>query len=373
MMNIDIIDLPSVSLSNGNPTRRDPPPTVIVLKDTFWDGYDSRTLVYQAVASRPGRLRLFCPPLYNLAPELTSALGGAGVLEPGRYVIRHHRQMDIIEAKTAHAGPGEVAFRVLGEDHILRIEAPDTTRFQGKNVLYTQSKNNQLNWIADWMRYHAETHGANALVFVDNASTAYSTERLRDTIASVGGYDTALIIRSPLPYQPPTDSKAGQPPCVFFQVGLANALRDRWMKHARAVLAIDIDEMLAPSAAETVFDAAAKSPLGAVRLIGTMIYPTSDGKADHADHKLRRVSVGKSHGKYCYRPQSYMGRGNLGAHSIHSGIRNPLNRHLLRSRVHYYLHYFGVSTSWKFSRLSNPDVEMVPDETAHEIARILGG
>lgn len=367
-MDVSVIDLPSVSLHRNCSVRREEPPNLEVVKDSFWDGYDSTTLVYQAVVDRQARLRLFCPPLYNLAEPLIAALKKAGVLGKRRVIHRKFREMDLLETKGGK--PGVFRFELFGEPHELSVEDAETTRFAGKNVLYTQSKNNQLNWIEDWLRYHADTHGANAAIIVDNGSTDYPADALRDVMAGVAGYDTGLVIRAPLPFKPALNSRKG-PPCHFFQVGLHNCVRDRWMARARAVLAIDIDELMVPSRKESVFDAAATSRLGAVRFKSTMVYPEVDGPADHAEHMLREVDGRKSHGKYCYRPASYMGRGNLGAHTIHSGIRNPLNLHLLSSDLHHYLHYYRVSTSWKFDRSSNPDVAMEPEPLALEIARIL--
>ena len=33
--------------------------------------------------------------------------------------------------------------------------------FAGKRVLYTLSKDNEVDWITDWVRFHARNHGAN--------------------------------------------------------------------------------------------------------------------------------------------------------------------------------------------------------------------
>ncbi|MFX8481515.1 hypothetical protein ABTL74_19375, partial [Acinetobacter baumannii] len=45
--------------------------------------------------------------------------------------------------------------------------------FAGRRVLLTLSRNNAPRWIADWIRFYATLHGADAVLLYDNASDRY--------------------------------------------------------------------------------------------------------------------------------------------------------------------------------------------------------
>ncbi|PPQ30741.1 hypothetical protein CCR94_11815 [Rhodoblastus sphagnicola] len=149
--------------------------------------------------------------------------------------------------------------------------------FAGRRVLFTLSKNNKLSWIQDWIRYHRDNHGADALLLYDNGSTDYDVHALAQAIAEVGGLKASAIVEWPFKYGPlgggdrPWDSD-------FCQSGMLEHARWRFLARARSALNCDIDELVVGPG--SIFAAAESSPLGAITCQGHWLYGISGGGLD---------------------------------------------------------------------------------------------
>ena len=75
--------------------------------------------------------------------------------------------------------------------------------FAGRKVLCTFSKDNRLQWIADWAEFHVRAHDANAVLFYDNASTNYMTTDLLALFRSIPGLDAAVVVPWTCKFGPP--------------------------------------------------------------------------------------------------------------------------------------------------------------------------
>ena len=50
--------------------------------------------------------------------------------------------------------------------------------FRGRRVVLAMSRDNELQWIKDWVLFVVRNHGADAVLLYDNASTKYGAEQL---------------------------------------------------------------------------------------------------------------------------------------------------------------------------------------------------
>lgn len=257
-----------------------------------------------------------------------------------------------------------------GETFDFHWAKPDINFFRDRNVLLTFNKNNRLEWLIDWMSYHNHAHCADGLLLIDNGSTAYSRCELVAALESVNGYQSVMIINIPLPFKPPEKS-CTKSNLSFLQSSINTLSHWRWLSTARAVLSVDIDELVSEPKTQTIFDAAANSLLGAVTFKSHWVYAKPDDPERHETHVYRRPNDPVERGKYCYRPQSYMGRGQLGVHVISSGFRNQLCRLVLRRDDVKLFHYRTVSTSWKYDRTNHGFDDLYRDREAAAVAHAI--
>src|SRR5690606_8950495 len=137
------------------------------------------------------------------------------------------------------------------------------------------SQNNDLRWIADWVHFYARLHGADGVLVYDNASSAYSLADLQATLddavskaGAAGGNFPALAVAWPFPYGP-QGGMAGAVNGVetdwdsdFCQTGSLQHARHRFLRQARSVLNVDVDELVLGTGGRSVFEATEQSRSG---------------------------------------------------------------------------------------------------------------
>ncbi len=326
-------------------------------------GYDFSTLWYDAIWD--GRdVVLTCPRLLNLAQLFKT---GTILLDaqPGATPrIRTHRRHDIIRIK-APLQPAHLSLRAEAIELSSPVARTDPNRFRGKNVHIAISRNNDLIWLKDFAQYHIAEHGLQAMIVIDNGSTAYTPQALAEALLSAG-LDDVLILPAPFAYGPfglkPFSRRA-----KFLQTALLNAMRMRYLSRARAVLNCDIDELVWTKSG-SIFDLARKSLLGAVTFPGIWRFPVEghDGFARHRDHLGIIDEVGPCPPKSCIVPTGPLGRLQWDVH----GFELPPLARLTRTARAGYWHFRAISTNWKqFDRLSRRAAAPDPD-TAATLTRV---
>ncbi len=97
--------------------------------------------------------------------------------EPCSFELRHldrHMQMWL------EAPPGTEKLRFsgpLGTFEVL-VGEPAISPFRDCRVIFTLSRDNELDWIRDWVRFNRDVHGADAVLLYDNRSTLYTRGRI---------------------------------------------------------------------------------------------------------------------------------------------------------------------------------------------------
>ncbi|MEM8592222.1 MAG: hypothetical protein AAGF13_06810 [Pseudomonadota bacterium] len=318
------------------------------------DRYDFHTFCYDCFyQSSANEVWLLCPRLINfqiLLPNLTFAIDGA---EHKRVKVEHLSRASIIRLKAVRKRPESVSFKhplFAGE---LAVNGEEFERFEGTNAVFSINKNNELEWIKDWLRYYVRAHRGNAVILCDNASTDYTAQELADAMASVEGIQAAAVIPCPFPFGPNAEGRANTD-SLFLQRSMGELIRRRFLGRARAVLNVDIDELFYSRSGRSIFDVTATSEAGYVRADAEWIYPKTEpnGTMRHAFHShLSATRKPKANRKWCVAPQGPQKDAQWRTHFL-SSQKDPVDPDFLM------LHCRNISTSWKYDRGSTDEIEL---------------
>lgn len=332
--------------------------------------YDALGLVQDAVhIAGAGVVRLFCPPPLDLAAAFRE---GAFRLNgrPARIRRLRRRRRYAVAELDAPTRPERLGFAFRGWETEVAVQSDaDCAAFAGRNVLLTLSRDNPLEWIADWARFHAAEHGADAVLFLDNGS-ACPPEALAETLAAVPGIAVVRVARTERPYGP-MPLRGSKSRAMFLQTCLLNLARFRWLWRARAVLQGDIDELVVSRSGASVFDAAAAARAGWIKYRGLWRAPmgAADAQPRHADHWGVLDDAKPCPAKYCIVPAGPMRRHSWNVHNLDLV---PFSRRFETADFHY-LHCRGVTTRWKGEKSRTHLADRPPDESARALlARVLG-
>ncbi|MBH5321823.1 glycosyltransferase family 92 protein [Aurantiacibacter sediminis] len=335
--------------------RRDSPRPHHLRQEDYADLYDWKTLFYDVY--RCGKhVVLQGPPLFNLLNELKKARPFANwftwPFPKAKYINLKKRGEIWVKTDASH-----IAFEGTLGSFDLKVQPDGSDRFAGKRVLVTQSKNNRIGWIADWLRFHHVLQGADAALIYDNGSSDYDIDQLQSELSLAVPDMDVLVISWPFPFGPQAgplwEMEGGMPDwdSDFCQVGVVQHARFRFLQKARSVMHNDIDEMIISQGDRTVFEAAEQSPNGMVKFDGRWIsthsdHPVEPGKCSHADFVHDEGEHAElSPPKWCIRPQAFSRKHSWGVHNIFGARGNDeiTDEFLFR-------HIRGVTTSWHYDR-----------------------
>lgn len=327
---------------------------------SYDDTYDFDTLFYDVYFDRStSQVVLVSPPLLNFKRliEDTEFFIDEHAVQINSVVDISRGSLIFIDAEDYT--PQQLSFqhpRFSGE---VQINCTSLDAFAGKNAVYAISKNNHLEWIIDWLTYYANAHDANAVVLYDNASTDYTIDELTQAITSVQGIDTVAIGRANFPFGPRgtsnTDYKS-----LFLQRTMAEIGRRRLLLKSRAVLNVDIDELMYSHSRQSIFDATVASQEGYVRANAVWVYVDPTEIKDTPSFSAHRYVSGtgrpKANRKFCIDPQGPLVGKQWLTHFINSR-RDPVDPDFVM------WHFSKISTGWKYDRswLSGPDLKECPE------------
>ena len=254
--------------------RREPTRPAALRDDKFDAQFDATTLFFDAFQCGDGRVVLLGPPLFNLAPAFAAmriqALPSQALCA---FEIRHlDRHMQIwVSAPPAtdrlrFSGP-------LGEFEVAVAPAVPSP-FRGRRVIFTLSKDNEIEWIRDWIRFNRDIHGADAVLIYDNDSSRYTAAELLAAVRSVGGIAAAAVVHWPFRYGPQGTLARGLWDSDFCQLGAWEHARRRFLGDARSAMNSDIDELVLCEESASIFDRAERSRFGIVRYAGRWVVAT---------------------------------------------------------------------------------------------------
>lgn len=315
-------------------------PQELVTED-FLSLYDSQTLFYDAV--RVGRrIRLFCPSLGQFAQFIRQAEFRVGTRRVRPRITK--RRARYTEIDLPAGSTDDMSIRCEGWTWEGNPSQQETALFEGTNATVLFNKDNDLQWITDQLYFHKRNHGLNAAVIVDNGSETYSIEALLDAVAHL---DLAAVRLLSIPVRwGPLGPPAYRNRSLFFQSAALNLVRLRFLRHARAVLVCDIDEVVLPRKdGLSVFDVAANRWHGWVPFKGTCLYPRpdKDGLPRHADHTLQNRIPERPTRKYCVAMNRPVGRFGW---KVHRPDTWRFDKYM--DRTFFWLgHCQGIKSGWK--------------------------
>lgn len=347
------ITLSAVRLPDAAPLRREMPLPPERRSPRYVESFDALTLVYDAF--RDGdTVVMICPRLLNLWRPFRDGLRLDGV-PAGRTLRRRVRlRYEELRLKVSGGTPA-LTVEIGGATLPIPVGEVADAAFAGRRCLLTHQKDTPPEWIEDWLRFHVASQGVDAALIFDNGSTLTDPVALQERLSQVEGLAACRVVSDPFPY----GDKAGgrrYVPTKFLQVAMLNLARLRFLRRAAGVLSLDLDEFLRPLPGGTIFDLAARSPLGLVSFNGLWVYPAEPGGGQpQRAHGLVRAEGGIcANPKWCAIPGRRAARLPWAVHRP-AGPFFPLT---LRRDPGYW-HFFATSTGWKSSRATLPET-LVP-------------
>jgi hypothetical protein len=268
-----------VLLEAESPILRVAPRPPELRQPGYEEQFDYRTLIYDAVREPSGQVRLISPPLAGIARHLSIRSTDGHPLE---FTI--HRIGKVAETLLPNV-PDDVEFIIMSvadRDYRVHIRrTPDLTYFEGLPVLLGISRNNALDWIADWAEFHAHVHGIRGLLLFDNGSTDYDVDELHGRLSQVRGIERLCVVDWPVKWGPMRGPHKED--SNFCQGGALAVARWRFLQAALTVTQCDIDELVVPlKSGVTLPEACLESSTGVLlfegrRLVAARNHPTPVG------------------------------------------------------------------------------------------------
>jgi len=322
----------------GNPEDR---------SETYDERYDYSTFFYDAYYDSETReVCLIAPSLINFAILLKKCAFFIDGTEARLISVDRLSRGNLIRLFSPNPNPEKLKFEhtlFSGEVGINRCYLDE---FAGKNAVYAISKDNDLSWIRDWLTFYVEEHGLQAVVLFDNESTTYSMEALEKTLTSVPGIEAAAIVRAFFPFGPGGASNTNYN-SKFLHMTMVELGRRKLLLNARAVLNVDIDEIVYSNSGRTIFDATVSNPKGYLRFNGKWVYadPASIfGLPKHVDHRyVRSDGLPRVNRKWCVAPQGPLKGKQWRTHRITS-LKDPV------SNEFNFWHFRNLTNSWDYDR-----------------------
>jgi 2-polyprenyl-3-methyl-5-hydroxy-6-metoxy-1,4-benzoquinol methylase len=321
----------------------------------FDDEFDALTFFYDVLVVDRGRAKdlvLLGPPLMELFPIFCRAkIGGHPVASVMSNYYLRDRCCDIwVSNWKQNAVDLEFDFGT----YRLAPQAAAHHLYAGKRVLYTLSKNNEIEWILDWVRFHACNHGANAVLIYDNASTKYSSERLERSLRTVFHTFEINVVNWPFKYGPEGLSKDSGWDSDFCQAGALQDARFRFLQTSASVLNCDVDELVLSSSGESIFEVTERAESGYTVFRGKWIsnataarlsIPKGFSPFRHGHFRYLEREPNVCPPKWCVVPSRCSMEDQWGTHSV----RNK-DLAACSSPAFAYRHFRSISTNWKYQR-----------------------
>ena len=322
------------------------------MPSSFNELFDHTTLFYDAVSTDSGAV-LVCPKLLNLEALLSEFRFWIDEQLVFPKVL-HYPRFDVV--KLSGSFPQKLFIEHPLINQVIELSRPLSQAFAGLNTLVTVNQNNKLDWINDWIRYYKHHHGLQALLIFDNKSDIYSASELADCV-SEAGLDSVLVVETPFRYGPVLLDRRQH--LLFLQDSLLYLSRLRFLSDARAVLSVDVDELVRPRQ-HSVFDEAYKSPLGIIRFSGFWRYVRHNdmGIISHGDHHFLSDDSVATPPKIAFVPRRIPDSVGLDVHglSTESRLLRKAFHALIASPRYSFWHCFDLSTGWKGPRAQTDQI-----------------
>ncbi len=396
----DVVQVSPIALPEGSELARTPPRPPEFRMPDYEQKFDYRSLIYD-VFHYHGDIAAIGPPLLNLKePARSFAYCAHGrplrayfsdMNRMSRWVfkdasklylprwIRGRRPLTrrspadllrLMKARDRHQPqpfPGGTLTISFGKEEGASAPIGANMRhlFANRRCLLTKSKNNDLRWIRDWVKFHVKAHRADAALIYDNGSDRYAPREILDALAGIAGLEAAVVVEWPFKWGVHGDD-FGIWDSDFAQHGILEHARWRFLEFARGVVYQDVDELALSD--RSIFEIAEQSKTGTVLYEGRWIeHVTPERSAPaaarprHADFRYFRPDVAPASTKWCTVPSRNKRSRQWRVHWIKPAEKTKEIK--LR-------HFRAISTGWKHDRSAEPfDASVYREDT--ELVRAL--
>lgn len=346
----------------------------------FDQRFDAETLFFDAFHGIRGRIVLVGPPFLNLKAALAAATIEARPSGSAcRFELRELDRHGQIHVDAPDGTQSLVVTSALGRVEVA-VQPSEVDVFAGRRVIFTQSRNNDLAWIQDWVRYARDVHGADAVLLYDNASTRYDSAAIAEALAAVSGIAAVRVVEWPFKYGPQGLDARRFWDSDFCQHGAWEHARRRFLEAARSVQNADVDELVVSADGGSVFAAAEADPFGIVRYRGRWVVGTGE-QVDPAARRVRHADFDTVQRENVVRRFGILRRNVLACPAkwtlvpwrcpdraqwrIHTVGRWPAA--LRTTDTFGYRHFREINDNWKYQRTSADRF----DPAVHEIDALL--
>lgn len=361
--NLTFPTLSLVRLPEDAPILRDYPLPAEKRNAVYEASFDRRTLIYDAFVDLEKNVTtLICPRLINLKKLLRTGLRS----DAGPVRIKRHRKALRFERIDLH-GTAPIWLEIDGIDRLdIPLTPIDDTQFNALNMAVTCVKNEDPDWIINWAKYHVNAHDLQGLILIDNGTTQFDMHNVGERLSQETGLQKVAVVAADVPYGGAAGGRLVIP-SKFFQVSMLQITRWRFLRQARAVVHLDIDEMVAPFAdGKSVFDHTCGARFGCLKILGQWTYPENNGAAQpQADHLYHHSPAKSANPKWGITPGSLADRFDWVVHRPAGPLFPLLQNHAV------FWHCFATSRGWKKTRDTNPANLIRDDLIAKAYARHL--
>ncbi len=328
----------------------------------FFSTFEEKALIYDCFWHGDGsRILLLCPPPMSLGENWRAARFFARGQKLAARFFKARSSM-LVELCGAPSDSIEVEMKFAGMDYTIPVQKNLSQQFAGSKIVFTMNRNNPLEWICEWARFHATMHNANGLILFDNGSDAYDCSDIEQALARIAGFEKVLVVSWPYRF-------GSRDPGVLLHPYWAHFLQNSAFSHvlrrfgagAHGLLNMDIDELADPVAGSDVFEMARGSPSGFHVLNGRWVENIMDGQAParkpiHTDftHVLRDIRQGLNARKWALDPSREWLEDLAMQPSWHKIKQMPKSLVRISTQGSYW-HFRGINTNWKHDRsISRP-------------------
>lgn len=311
-------------------------------------------------------VRLIGPPLLNLNADLRDAsIRTDGKLRNPTLCDVDMTQASVIE--NVFFKPDVLSIEANGWATESAITKRDNSSFAGRKVLITMSKNNPLEWIADWVNFYVRIHGVDAVLFYDNGSTEYAPEDILKTLKNCDGLKSIIVVEWPFKYGPQGEVRGAGGGAGYCQVSMLSHARYKYLTTARAVVYVDIDELVVSNDGRSLFDHLDRQETGVLLMPGFFIEDADiDRMPRFTDFSEWIPSLDPSPAKWAYLPSRLPKNALLAVHAVNeTGLR------IRPSKSVAFRHFLGMTTRWNALRIATRHPRIGERAIDHDLLRDL--
>jgi hypothetical protein len=272
-------ELSPLELDPSSSVLRTMPRPAPLRQSSYEEEFDFRTIFYDCFVSADGTWRIFLgPPLLNLEEIVLPAVPMSfNCRTSSDIVLRNYGLRTSQLWLRTWKNRADLPAGIFRQSEIA-IQPNHFRLFRDRKVLLTLSKDNDLQWIRDWVHFFVRKHAADAVLFYDNNSTKYEIADIEEAILSIHGVEAAAVVPWPYKYGPQGWSCEPQLPwdSNFSQSGVLEHARLRFLTLAQAVINADIDELVLTKNGVSVFELVEKSNTGYLQYSGQWIEGATD-------------------------------------------------------------------------------------------------